>query len=209
MKPVLCLRANGRSSVISLERMNPFIQYLSRYIRTTAEEEEMMLSLMHYESYPKRSILHKQDEVSGRASFIIKGAVRSYYTDRAGEEHTVGFTFENEPLVAIDSFLRQAPCGTSSMALENTELIWVSREDFYKFIGQYQRYEKVIIQIMSEGFALEGERSRLLRIHASRERYETLLRGNPEIIKRVPLKYISSYLGMALETLSRVRAGKL
>jgi CRP-like cAMP-binding protein len=189
--------------------MNPFIQYLSRYIRVLPEEEALMLNLMHYESYGKRSIISRQDEVSGRAAFIIKGAVRSYYTDSSGEEHTVGFSFENEPLVAIDSFLRQTPCGKSAMALENTELIWVSRNDFYQFIGQYQHYEKVIIQIMSESFTVEGERSRLLRIHSSRERYETLLRSNPEIIRRVPLKHIASYLGMALETLSRVRAGKL
>ncbi|MBK9330341.1 MAG: hypothetical protein IPM95_13820 [Sphingobacteriales bacterium] len=53
------------------------------------------------------------------------------------------------------------------------------------------------------------EYTKIVRINSSRERYEALLKSRPDIVQRVPLKYIASYLGMALETLSRVRAGKL
>ena len=55
---------------------------------------------------------------------------------------------------------------------------------------------------------LQIEQMKLLRISSSRERYEMLCTLRPEVIKRVPLKYIASYLGIALETLSRIRAGK-
>ena len=62
---------------------------------------------------------------------------------------------------------------------------------------------------MSHFLQIDSEQWRLLRISSARERYETLCKMKPEVIERVPLKYIASYLEMAVETLSRVRAGKL
>jgi hypothetical protein len=53
------------------------------------------------------------------------------------------------------------------------------------------------------------EHSKLLRINPARDRYEALCKARPELMRRVPLKHLASYIGMTLETLSRIRAGKL
>jgi hypothetical protein len=55
---------------------------------------------------------------------------------------------------------------------------------------------------------IEGEKTKLLRIVSAKERYKALLETHPELVKRVPLKYIASYLGMTTENLSRVRSQK-
>ena len=91
-------------------------------------------------------------------AFIIKGAVRGYYTDESGTEHTLGFALENQPLVAFDSFTQQTPIGFTSVALENTDTIWISQSAFYNFLETYPRYEKVLRTIISQCISLRNYR---------------------------------------------------
>lgn len=168
-----------------------------------------MMKAVHFSSHDKNDVLIQQGKVSGRIAFITKGSARAYYSDEHGAEHTIGFIFENEPVVAVESFTRLTPSGTSAAALEPTDLLWTSHTEFFDFLKIFPKYETALRIVVSEHLAMEGEQSKLLRIASSRERYNALCRMRPEVIRRVPLKYIASYLGMALETLSRVRAGKL
>jgi CRP-like cAMP-binding protein len=154
-------------------------------------------------------VILKQGSIPRSLAFLTKGAVRVYYTDDSGEEQTVNFIFENQPLVAFDSFASQTPAGVSGMALEPTELIWTSHSEFFSFLEQHPRFETAVRTVMGHYMVLNTEHTKLLRINPARDRYEALMRQRPELITRVPLKYIASYMGMTLETLSRVRAGKL
>ena len=168
-----------------------------------------MMKIIRHSSHQKNEILHRQGEIPKRAAFIIKGAVRSYYLDEKGTEHTTAFIFENLPLVAFDSFTQQTPSAMNAVTLEPTELIWASHADFFGFLETFPKYETALRNLLSKYLTLQGEQAKLLRISSSRERYEALCNIRPDVIQRVPLKHIATYLGMALETLSRVRAGKL
>ena len=189
--------------------MQPVIDFISNHTNITEEELNAMTEMLHFSSHEKNEILQRQGEISKRAAFIVKGAVRSFYMDEKGIEHTIGFAFENQPLVAFDSFTQQTPAGVSAVILEPTDLVWTSHSEFFDFLEAFPKYESVLRNILSQSMSLEGEQRKLLRIRSSKERYEALCKMSPEIIQRVPQKYIASYLDMALETLSRVRAGKL
>jgi CRP-like cAMP-binding protein len=140
---------------------------------------------------------------------VLKGAVRAYYIAEDGSEHTVSFGFENSPMAEIENFSRLAPSSVEVMTLEPTELIWIGQPAFFNFLEKFPKYESALRNMMSHFLQIDSEQWRLLRISSARERYETLCKMKPEVIERVPLKYIASYLEMAVETLSRVRAGKL
>ena len=188
--------------------MQQVFDFISDYAKISEDELRFITKNIQFSSFKKGEILVKQGQLLNKISFVIKGAVRNYYSEENGIEHTIGFIFENHPLVAFDSFTQQTPIAFTSVALENTDTIWVSQSVFYNFLEIYPRYEKVLRTILSKYMTIETEKAKLLRINSAKERYETLLRTQPEIIKRVPLKYIASYLGMALETLSRLRAEK-
>ncbi len=186
------------------------IEYISKYIGNVQEEElELLLPLVRFANYQKGDLIYKYGEIPKSASFIITGAVRSYYFDEDGKENTVGFHFENEPAFPYGSFVELVPAATSFVAMEPVAVVWISRHDFYHFLETFPRFEIGIAKVLSEYLIKGGQHLKLMRIDSSRERYKKLLELQPEIVTRVPLTYIASYLGMALETLSRVRAGKL
>lgn len=168
-----------------------------------------ILEIIRFSSLAKNEVILRQGEIPRTLSFILKGAVRIYYLDDKGSEQTVNFIFENEPMVAFDNFANQTPASTAAVALEGTDVIWVSHQDFFGFLEMYPKYETVVRTVMGQYIVLESEHSKLLRMNPARDRYEALCKTRPELVQRVPLKYIASYLGMTLETLSRIRAGKL
>ena len=188
--------------------MQQVIDFISGYIQMSEDELRFVADNMQLSSFKKGEILLKQGQILNKMAFIVKGAVRGYYSDENGTEHTLGFALENQPLVAFDSFTQQTPIGFTSIALEDTDTIWISQSAFYNFLEIYPRYEKVLRTIISQYMTIEGEKTKLLRIISAKERYKALLATQPELIKRVPLKYIASYLGMTTENLSRVRSQK-
>lgn len=189
--------------------MQPVIDYISSYTAISQEEMIDFLSIMRKESVKKNQLIYRQGSVLKRAAFILKGSVRSFYIDENGVEHTVGFRFENQPILHFESFTQQTPVPLSAIALESTELVWVSHDDFFFILDKYPKYDKVLRNILGSSFSIQSEQMKLLRISSARERYEAFCEMRPEVLERVPLKYIASYLNMALETLSRVRAGKI
>jgi CRP-like cAMP-binding protein len=186
------------------------IEHFHKYAGTIeADELELILKLAQFSTYKKGDLIHNCGEIPRTASFIINGACRSYYIDEDGKENTVGFYFEYEPAFPYGSFVEQVPATSSFMAMEPTEMVYINRHDFYHLLQSFPRFEVVLAKLLGEYLVKGGQHLKLMRIDSSRERYKKLLEIQPEIVNRVPLTYIASYLGMALETLSRVRAGKL
>lgn len=190
-------------------KLDKAIEYISRYTEITAEELLAMSRFIHFARFPKNEILLRQGDISRNAAFIVKGAIRVFYIDDKGTDHSLDFIFENEPLLSLESFFNQSPSAASVVTLEPVELIYTSHDELFQFLNRFPKYETVIRKIMSENMVLDGAHARLLRIGNSRERYEAFCKMRPDVVQRVPLKFIASYLEMAIETLSRVRAGKL
>lgn len=195
----------------SSEDATPAIfEYISKYIGQLNEAEmEAILQLANLASYKKGDLIFKQGEIPKKIGFILVGAVRSFYIDEEGKDNTVSFGFENEPIAPYGSFVDQVPSAVSVIALEPVELIWTGQQDYYAFLESFPRFETGIAKLLGEYLVRGGQHLKLMRINSSRERYEKLCELQPELVQRIPLKYIASYLDMALETLSRIRAGKL
>lgn len=189
--------------------MKPVIDFFSVYTKVSDEEMRFMQQITHTSSHKKNELIFQQGSIPKKAILIVKGAMRVYYTDDKGKEFTTAFRFENQSVLPVDSFVQQTPSPTNAITLEPTELIWTSHSEFFDFLQTFPNYQKVLLQILSNSLPVQSEQMRLSNISSSAERYKMFCKLRPEVIQRVPLKYIASYLGMSLETLSRVRAGKL
>lgn len=188
--------------------MQPIIDFISNFTTPNEEELQAIFGMLHFSSHKKNEILHQQMTIPKRMAFIIKGGLRVYYSDENGKTHTVGFVFENNHSIDFECFSRQIPSSLEAATLEPTDLVSVSYADFFNFIETYPKYEIILRKVLSENSQFEMEKAKLLRIGSARERYEAFCKLRPTIINRVPLKYVASYLDMALETLSRIRAEK-
>jgi CRP-like cAMP-binding protein len=89
--------------------------------------------------------------------------------------------------------------------MEPSELIFITRTDFNDFLHKHPRFEIVLRDIIKDNIPDLNEHTRLLQIVSAKERYNRLAMMRPDIIRRVQLKHIASYLGMSSETISRVR----
>ena len=190
------------------EFVQPVFDFISNYANISGAEMKAMLNRIHFSSFKKNEAIFQQDSKAQKIVFILKGSVRWCYSDENGDEHTVNFTFENQPVVPFGSFEHQLPCANSVITIESTYAAWTSHEEFFGFMKEFPNYEIPARPLLGEFLKVEIEQAKLLRISSAKERYEALLKLRPEVIKRVPQIYIASYLGISPETLSRVRAGK-
>src|SRR5690606_23372951 len=99
------------------QAMQHIVDFLSQHTHITEEELNDMMQVIHFSSHKKNEILQQQGGISKRAAFVVKGAVRIFYLDEKGTEHTINFIFENYPLVSFDSFTQQTPVAVSAITL--------------------------------------------------------------------------------------------
>lgn len=186
-----------------------FVAFLSPHIRVSEEEKAALSSIIKRKTFRKNEIIHREGDTVRNIALLVEGSVRYFYTDEKGEEQTVSFVFENEIVGDYRALMNIEGAIGAAEALENCTFFGITYDGFTTFMMKFPRYYPVLTTLLSNAFIALDERDKLLRILSSRERYEQLCKTRPDIVQRVSVTHIASYLRMALGTLSRVRAGKL
>lgn len=183
-------------------------QWLSNFVNVTEEELAAINDITETTTLKANEIVLKQGQVSSRIGLLVQGATRTFYTDTAGNERTIYFAFEGQPLIVVDSFLHQLPSSVSSATLEPCVIVWTDYERFTSFMQKFPKYNTVLLSGIAKWFAENKGRLEYQSQLTAKAKYDMLCKLEPHIIERVPLKYIASYLGITQETLSRIRAAK-
>jgi CRP-like cAMP-binding protein len=184
------------------------IDYLRNFSQLSENEELAITSRWHYRKVSKNQLLISAGDVCDKIIFIKKGAVRIFNCDSKGNEITYLFAFDGQPLTDPISFFEQVPSEFSADTMEATEFYWTSHAEFQSLLEAYPKFEKAVRSIIVAQMPREKQVLKYQREGSAREKYEGLEKTHPEIITRVPLKYIASYLGITGETLSRIRGKK-
>ena len=121
------------------------------------------------------------------------------------KEITFGFSFKDQFVSAYDSFLTQKPSAYQVQALTETSLLSISYADLQD-VYKTTQIGNLIGRLTAERlFLIKSKREQnLLNLNAE-ERYLKLFKERPELLKIIPLKYISSYIGVTAQALSRIR----
>jgi CRP-like cAMP-binding protein len=191
------------------ESLKPLTSFLSNYIKVEQDVIDFLEGTAEYRRFDKKDIIQQQGQSQKYLGFILQGAVRFYYTDEEGSEDTFEFIFEHLPLGQYKTLLSQENVPASVQAMEVTELLLISKDNFQQFMNRFPEYYPVIASVMSEAIFNAIPRNKLIKISSSKERYHEFCKLFLGTHHRIPLTYIASYLNMAIGTLSKVRAGKL
>ena len=170
--------------------------------RLLKEFEERLIR----KEYRKTDHLVNLGQVARHLHFIESGLVRHYRPDREGRVYNVWFSTEGNVIVPMSSFIAQQPTQEAMVALERTISQTLSYDDLNYLTQKYHLAETIHRRGVERYFMDLEERLYNMQAYTSRERYLHLLEHFPEIIQRVPQYQIASYLGVAKETLSRLRA---
>lgn len=165
---------------------------------------ELMATLV---SYPKGYLLLKANRVEKSIYFVKKGVVRAY-SDSKSSQVTFWFGAEGAPVLSMKSYISDEKSYENIELLEDCEL--------YKFnIPQLKEAYQQDIHLANWGRKLAEhelvkaeERLIDMQFKTANERYHQFVKDQPQLLLRIQLGYIASYLGMSQVSLSRIRAGQ-
>jgi CRP-like cAMP-binding protein len=137
--------------------------------------------------------------------FMVKGAARIYYY-KDDLDITECFIFENHILARVESLFSGKPSRKAIQIIEDAELIAINSTRLFQLYDTHADIERLFRKIFEAAYVDTVHRVESLQFHTAEERYLTLLTETPNLLQRVSLKFIASYLGITQVSLSRIRA---
>ncbi len=180
---------------------------ISARINITDEEWKAVLSVMKPRSLKKREVLLKAGEVCEYNSFIVKGCLRTFFTDEKGHDHIFQLGFEDWWSSDLMSFVTGEPANYSIDALEETEILQMHRDDYEKLLTEFPRFEKFFRLLMQAAYVAAQKRMVESMSYSAEHRYLELVKKFSFMEMRVAQHHIASYLGITPEALSRIKRG--
>jgi len=184
--------------------ISPLLIALNHFHPLTPEMEAFLKKHVTSLSVRKRKLLLKEGTFCDHVYFIIKGAVRGF-TREGQKDITTWIVVENELVSSILSLNRREPSIENIQVLENTDLLVIANEHLQLLYEQMPEFNVVARKLLQHYYADAERRAFIARLTKAENKYRHFLLHHEPLANRIPLKYIASYLGMTLETLSRVR----
>ncbi len=167
---------------------------------------EYFSSKLVFRVLKKNTVFLKYGVVENHISFIDKGVVRLYIPKELKEkEVTFGFSFKNQFISAYDSFLTRRKSLYELETLSDTRMYSISYADLQK-VYKHTQFGNLIGRLTAERlFLIKSKREQSLLNLTAQQHYISLFKERPELLSVIPLKYISSYIGVTPQALSRIR----
>jgi len=179
--------------------------HIQEKVLLTDSDKEKIKTFFIAKKLKKRQFLLQEGDVCKNMAFVAKGLLRLYNVDANGGEHMSAFGWEGWWLSDINSFLSGVPAVFNIDAIEDSELLMISLENYEALmltVPIMDRYFRILYQ---NNIVTKDRRLMSTLTHSAEERYMQLADSNPRIIERIPQNLVASYLGLAPETISRIK----
>jgi CRP-like cAMP-binding protein len=180
---------------------------IQKRIQITDEEWNGFLAVMKPKSLKKREFLLRAGDVCDYNSFILKGCLRTFFTDEKDHEHIFQIGFEDWWASDLTSFVTGDPANYSIEALEECELLVMHRNDYETLLSKYPKFERFFRLLMQNAYVAAQRRTIDSMSRNAEWRYLELVKKYPTLELRVAQHHIASYLGITPEALSRIKRG--
>lgn len=169
------------------------------------DQVELVMSQFKPKHYSKNHFIGRQDETTRFTAYVEKGCVSNYRILDNGKKTINHFAFEDWWVGDLDSFLNQKPSKTYWLTLEDTDLLAITKQDFDELMSSVPPFQIFFLKKTQTAFVKEMENADKDKSETALERYMRMMKNYPQIIQRVPQYDVAAYLGIAPESLSRVR----
>lgn len=182
-------------------------QHFKKYTALPEKAEEAIAAICSPISIKKNKDLQPIGHTCKTIYFINKGIARIYYF-KDGIDVTENFFFENSIIARVESLFTGKPSRKAIQVLEDAEITGINANLLFKLYDSFPEIERLFRKIFEAAYVETVHRIEGIQFHTAEERYKALLQEAPDILKRVPLKYVASYLGITQVSLSRIRGLK-
>ncbi|MEE4198362.1 MAG: Crp/Fnr family transcriptional regulator [Bacteroidales bacterium] len=187
-----------------MDKFRNALNFIKQYVDFEEPEIQAMKNRVQWLYLKKNEVFINQGDIARTIAFTNKGYLRVYYL-HDGEEITRDITPLHSFATALPSFISQKPSWETICAITDCELITIRKEDLEYLYSTYPRWERFGRRIMEEMFVESQRRIYAFITETAEVRYKKLLKHYPDMIREVPLTYIAGFLGIKLQSLSRLR----
>ncbi|SEQ99589.1 Crp/Fnr family transcriptional regulator [Neolewinella agarilytica] len=178
---------------------------INSYLPLSDQDLSTISDFFTFREIKKKDFLLRGGKTCRFEGFVLGGCFRVFTLDQKGNEINLYFAVSGWWLMDIDSFMNQTPSDLYIQALEDSQVLLISKENKRKLYNSLPIVEKLFRIIFQK--ALVSWQRRLIRNHSmtAKERYFHFMDTYPDISARLSNKHLASYLGISHEFLSRIK----
>jgi hypothetical protein len=156
----------------------------------------------------KKELLLKKGHINSIGSFLSSGLLHCYYFEN-DKKITSWFLQEQKLAISVQSFFSQKPSYESIEAVEPCELFYLTYAELQTAYNTFLEFNFIIRVLVEKYYMLKEEHTyQLQKFATTKERFDWFTNTFPDLINRVPMKHVATFLGVTEETLSRIRSQK-
>lgn len=182
-----------------------FKEYIGQKATLTEADYAKIEAVCIFKKLRKKQYLLQEGDVWKYNAFITKGLVRFYSIDENGRENIVSFAKENWWTGDRASLLTGEPSKNNIDAIEDTELILITKTNFDRLCRDIPAFNDMVNAILNKSFITSQNRIHSAIAFTAEQKYLDFVQKYPDLSLRVSQAMIASYLGITPETLSRIR----
>jgi len=180
-------------------------QNITNHISISDNEMEAFCNFFQSKTIKKKHFLLRDGEVCKFEAFVTKGLFRVYHIDSTGFEQVLYFAIENWWITDIDSFTNERPSQLFIEALEDSEVLFISKKDKEYAYENFPKVEK-LFRIMTQKTHVALQRRMIDNLSKTADqRYLDFIKKHPQFHQRLSNLQIAAYLGISHEFLSKIR----
>src|SRR5689334_15311330 len=188
-----------------METLAPFLNYLRKFVNVTDDEfTRCLLPIIKIRRVGKKEFVTKAGEVENHFNFIVKGLVRKYYKKNSHEINTQ-ISMEGHIILSQESFHSRTPSEYYIETIEPTVFISIKYDDLEHLYSTSKKMEHLGRLVITHTMMIKDRWQMQMVKMTPRERFLNFVMKNPDLLQRVPQKYLASYLNIKPETFSRFK----
>lgn len=189
-----------------MTKHDALIDHLDKIKKIQQNDISLIKEIFSCESVAKNRFYVRAGDSVESIGFINSGLFRYFYIDFEGNEKTKYFASDGDFVFSLSSFIEKKPSFYFIEALEDSEIVQVRADMLYELIGKIPYWQHVYMKIVEQLYVIKEKREAEFLLYDAKERYQKFVAEYPYIADSVKMHCIASYLGIAPESLSRIRS---
>lgn len=185
--------------------MEALINYLLQFGNLNPQQIELIKSKAVFKKIKKEEYYHEAGKIPREVIFLLEGIMRVCYYNHKGDDVTKYFINENHFLADINSYNQEIPSAEYVQAVTDCAYFAFSKTAMKELSMTIIEWDTIVSKITAKGLADKVNKISPMMTEDATERYLSFLEKFPNLVNRIPLSYLASYLGITPSSLSRIR----